>query len=261
MVGLMTIGLVAVLWRSDGRRWVRWLGVAALGLVILQGVLGGMRVRLDERTLAMLHGVTGPLFFAVTIAMAVFTSRRWNSLGAAGLGPATRSISGFIPRLAIATCILVYLQIVLGAVVRHVPVGAEPATFAHAVRSHLFLAAVVVLHVALLAWLVLRQAREIRPLGGLAIALACLVTAQVALGAATWVVKFAAPAWAPAWISTARGAVQEGGWLETHVITAHVAVGSLVLAASLALALFAQRLLPWNPAALGVAVRRVEAIV
>ena len=51
------------------------LGFAALALVIFQGVLGGMRVLLDERTLAMLHGCTGPLFFALTVAMVVFTSR------------------------------------------------------------------------------------------------------------------------------------------------------------------------------------------
>jgi hypothetical protein len=71
-----------------------------------------------------------------------------------------------------------------------------------------------------------------------------LLIAQLTLGGATWVVKFAAPSWAPAWISAWRGAVQEGGWLQTHVITAHVAVGSLLLATSLALALYAYRLLP-----------------
>jgi cytochrome c oxidase assembly protein subunit 15 len=138
-VGMITIGLLAVLWRADERRWIRWLGILALVLVIFQGVLGGMRVRLDEQTLAMLHGCTGPLFFAVTIAMVVFTSTRWRS--------AHDSLSivraGHIRRLAVVTCILVYLQILLGAVVRHVPVAAEPATFVHAVRFHLFLAAIL----------------------------------------------------------------------------------------------------------------------
>src|SRR3954468_12199444 len=51
-VGMITIGLLAVLYSREKRRWLRVLGFVALGLVIFQGVLGGMRVRLDERTLA-----------------------------------------------------------------------------------------------------------------------------------------------------------------------------------------------------------------
>ena len=71
--------------------------------------------------------------------MVVFTSR--------ALANCDRNASrmaqpvGLIRRLAVVTCILVYLQIVLGAVLRHVPVDAEPATFVLAVRFHLFLAA------------------------------------------------------------------------------------------------------------------------
>ena len=55
-VGMLTIGLLVLLLRTEDRRWMKRLGFAALGLVIFQGVLGGMRVLLDERTLAMLHG-------------------------------------------------------------------------------------------------------------------------------------------------------------------------------------------------------------
>src|SRR5436190_10251632 len=78
-VGMLTIGLLILLWRTETRRWMKGLGFAALGLVIFQGVLGGLRVLLDERTLAMLHGCTGPLFFALTVALVVFTSRTWTS--------------------------------------------------------------------------------------------------------------------------------------------------------------------------------------
>ena len=60
VVGMITIGLLAVIWRNERRPWLRWVSLAALGLVIMQGVLGGMRVLLDERTLAMLHGCIGP---------------------------------------------------------------------------------------------------------------------------------------------------------------------------------------------------------
>lgn len=242
-VGMMTIGLLAVLWRSDDRMWMRAIGVAALVLVIFQGVLGGMRVLLDERTLAMLHGCTGPLFFALTVVMAIFTSRRWGSGTPRSATASTSSCStAHIHRLAIVTSILVYLQIVLGAVLRHVPIDSEPATFALAVRFHLFLAAILALHLIALAWSILRRQRHMPPLAGLAWSLLGLLTLQLALGAGTWVVKFAAPSWAPQWVSLGRSAVQEGGWLQTHIITAHVAVGSLLFVTTVAMALYATRL-------------------
>src|SRR5882757_4073426 len=78
-VGLITIGMLVVFMRSERRNWVRGMGFVALGLVIFQGALGGIRVLLDERTLAMLHGMTGPLFFGLTVAIAVFTSQTWLS--------------------------------------------------------------------------------------------------------------------------------------------------------------------------------------
>ena len=43
-VGFLTIVLAVWLWMSERRRWMRWLGVSALGAVIAQGVLGGLTV-------------------------------------------------------------------------------------------------------------------------------------------------------------------------------------------------------------------------
>jgi cytochrome c oxidase assembly protein subunit 15 len=238
-VGMLTIGLVIVLWRAHERRWLRNLSLAALALVIFQGVLGGMRVLLDERTLAMLHGCTGPLFFALSVAMAIFTSKSW-AMGAAG-STKSEPASNFVRWLAVATCILVYLQLVFGAVLRHVPVDGEPAAFLLAVRFHLFMAGALVLHVLLLAWLVIRHFRAVRPLCRLVLAMCGLVSVQVLLGAATWIVKFAVPAWAASWMPHDGYTIQADGWLETHIITAHVAVGSLLLATSVAIALTALR--------------------
>jgi cytochrome c oxidase assembly protein subunit 15 len=256
-VGLITIGLLVVLLRSESRRWVKVLGGAALALVIFQGVLGGMRVRMDERTLAMLHGATGPLFFALTVALAVITSRTW----AAQDCSVEVSSAGNIRRLAAVTAVLAYLQIVVGAVVRHVPLDAQPATFMHAVKGHLYLAAIFALHILALAWLVQTRAQGVRPLGRLSLALVGLLFIQVALGAGTWIVKFALPAWAVGIIGSQRVAVQEGGWLQTHVITAHVATGSLILAIAVALALYAQRLLANVPVARALARRELGAAV
>src|SRR6187402_1100972 len=57
-VGILTIGFLVMAYRRDSRPWLKKVAVAALILIVFQGVLGGMRVRLDERTLAMLHGCT-----------------------------------------------------------------------------------------------------------------------------------------------------------------------------------------------------------
>jgi heme a synthase len=241
-VGMITICLLFVLMRLERRNWVRGVGLAALCLVIFQGVLGGMRVRFDERTLAMLHGMTGPLFFGVTVALAVITSGAWLQ-GAAGGSQAMSRGAGPIRLLAAVTAVLAYLQIVLGAVLRHVPVDAQPATFVLAVKFHLILAGVLALHIALLVWFVLRRARDVRPLGRLAWALMGLVTLQLALGAATWIVKYSVPSWASDWVSTPGVVIRDGAWLQTHIITAHVATGSALFGATVALALYAHRLL------------------
>lgn len=257
-VGMLTIGLVILMWRCGERRWLRNLSLAALALVIFQGVLGGMRVLLDERTLAMLHGCTGPLFFALTVALAVFTSKGWSE--SAAEAPETTAISGLVRWLATATCVLVYLQLVFGAVLRHVPVDSEPAAFALAVRFHLFMAGVLTLHVVLLAWLVVRNFRSVRPLFRLAIALCGLIAVQLFLGAATWVVKYAAPAWAAPWLSNTPLTIRAGDWFQTNIITAHVAVGSLLLATSVAIALTAWRRLAVQAVSLTQAATRTVGV-
>jgi cytochrome c oxidase assembly protein subunit 15 len=258
-VGMMSIVLLVLVWRNDPRRWMRGLSVLALALVIFQGVLGGMRVRHDSRELAMIHGFTGPLFFALIGSMVVFTSHHWRD--GAQAGAMRNAKAAPIRRLAAATCILVYLQIVIGAVLRHVPVAAEPGAFALAVRFHLFLAAIVTLHAAGLIWLVVSRARHVKPLASLAMTLAALIVTQLTLGVGTWIVKFSAPAWASSLIPTGSSAIQEGGWLQTHMITAHVAVGSLLLVTSLAIALYTQRLLPRSSTASVLSPQRLEAAV
>src|SRR4051794_37994182 len=253
-VGMMTIVLVVLLWRGEHRRWLRWLGVVALALVIFQGVLGGMRVRLDERTFAMLHGMTGPLFFTLAVAISVFTSRSWldNNASLSEQATANHQLgkndlhgrSGLqIRALATVTAILVYLQIVLGALLRHMRVDAEPTAFTAAVRFHLFLAGILTLHIGLLVYFVLRFAREAKPLGALGLALVAILAVQLVLGAATWIVKYSVPAFASGWFPASNVPVQDGGWLQTVVVTGHVAMGSLLLATAVALAIYSHRLL------------------
>ena len=78
-VGLLTIALTLAFWLRERRHWLRWLGVAALLLVILQGVIGGLRVVLLENTLAIVHAAFAQAFFALTVSLAIFTSPEWNS--------------------------------------------------------------------------------------------------------------------------------------------------------------------------------------
>ena len=61
---------------KEPREWLRWLGVGALGLVIVQGVLGGLRVVLLQHTLAIIHACTAQAFFALTVSLALFSSDR-----------------------------------------------------------------------------------------------------------------------------------------------------------------------------------------
>jgi heme a synthase len=233
-------------------------------------------VLLDEQTLAMLHGCTGPLFFALTVALAVLTSKSWRR-GATWIAsegpnvepersedrplPLAAQVAGHVRRLAVATAVLVYLQIVFGAVLRHVPVVSEPTTFLLAVRFHLVMAVVLTLHVLALTWIVTRHARPWRALVRGVWVLTVLLLIQLGLGGATWVAKFSVPTWAAAWWPNGGFAIQADGWTQTHIITAHVAVGSLLLAASVFVALTAVHNLAAPIAAPGRAINRLGVAV
>jgi cytochrome c oxidase assembly protein subunit 15 len=251
-VGLITIGLLFVLMRFDRRNWVRGMGFAALALVIFQGALGGMRVLFDERTLAMLHGMIGPLFFGLTVALAVITSRTWSSSAASSVtggnvhSPGQRSPiergAAQIRLLASVTAVLAYLQIVLGAVLRHVPIDSQPGTFVLAVKFHLFLAGVLTLHIVLLSGLVLYRARNKSPLARFAGMLVGLVVVQLLLGVATWMEKYSLPTWASGWLSHSGMVIRDGSWAQTNIITAHVATGSAIFGTTIALMLYSLQL-------------------
>ena len=77
-VGFLTIVLAVWLWLEEPRRWMRWLGVAALVTVILQGVLGGITVLYFlPAAVSTAHAGLAEIFFCLTIAIALFTSPRW----------------------------------------------------------------------------------------------------------------------------------------------------------------------------------------
>ena len=214
-VGLLTIALALTLWFYEKRQWLRWLGVAALCLVILQGVLGGLRVVLLQHTLAILHACLAQAFFALTVSLALFTATEWRA-------PAKATIAdgGRLSRLATITTALIYLQIVFGALLRHT---------GERLDAHLLIAALVAVHVVLLTLRIARARGDRAQLVHPAYFLAALLLLQLALGALSYFGKLTTMLRWP---------------IEAIVLltTTHLIVGALMLAASLIITLKAYRL-------------------
>src|SRR5262249_52384898 len=120
-VGFLTVILTVWMWAKEKRAWIRWLSLAALGGVILQGVLGGLTVIfLLPAWISTLHACLAQTFFCTVIALAVFTSPGWKR----GL-PLVRSHAENVSlqSLCTVTTAAVYLQLILGALMRHTEAG------------------------------------------------------------------------------------------------------------------------------------------
>jgi heme a synthase len=222
-VGFLTIILAAWLWLAEPRRWMKRLGVAALAAVIAQGVLGGLTVLFFlPDAISTAHAGLAEIFFCLTVAIALFTSRGW--IEAAG-GADDRMLRA----VATLTTALVYTQIIVGAVMRHSGAGlaipdfplmfgglvpdhwssAIAIHFAHRVGALIVTAAV--LATAAHVWYHHRGQRELtRP----ALLIVGLVAVQVTLGALT--------------VLSRR---------DVAINSAHVVCGALVLATSLVITL------------------------
>src|SRR6202030_897389 len=106
------------------------MGAIALAAVIFQGALGGARVIQDQVQLAKIHGCFGPAFFALTVVMAVTTSRLWRRAGERRFSePADAMGLSKVQRLSAIATLLAYCQLVLGSQLRHLPAGTRPGDF------------------------------------------------------------------------------------------------------------------------------------
>jgi cytochrome c oxidase assembly protein subunit 15 len=215
-VGLLTVALAFLLWFRERRTWMRWLGVGALGLVIVQGILGGLRVILLQHTLAIIHACFAQAFFAFAVCLAVFTSPQWQ--GQPEQTPVADG--GRLRRLCAVTTGFIYLQLIFGAVLRHT---------GERVDAHLLFAGLVALHIILVLLRVMRthadQGTLVRP----ASALAILLFVQLMLGTVSYLGKFTAL------LSLPLAAL-------VGLTTLHLVIGALMLAASVVLTLRAYRL-------------------
>ncbi len=213
-IGLLTIALAVWLWRRETRRWVRRLGLLALGAVILQGLLGGLTVLLSlPPIVSIFHACLAQFFFCTTVTIAVVTSPTWRE----GTAPIGRYL------LPLITTVVIYAQLILGATLRHAGTihgdkGAEfvyPAFIAHLIGA--FVVTVMVM------WLGLRLANPNRPISSLlpAFGLFSLLVLQLLLGIASYLVRLKA---------------MEGGPPTTVGVfftASHLAIGATMLATSL----------------------------
>jgi cytochrome c oxidase assembly protein subunit 15 len=236
LVGLLIAIQAVWLWRREPRGWVRGLGWLALVGVVLQGALGGMTVllRLPD-AISVSHAALAEIVFGLTVAIATVLSRTWRSAEERGVDsgePALRT-------LTVATAAILFLQILLGAVVRHTGAGLAIPTFPLAygrllpplenlpVALHFAHRVGALVVAGAVAWTAVRAWRRHRDdpwLRRPALALAGLVVLQVALGG--WVVLSAKTAW---------------------VATAHLGVGAFMWGTALLLALRTGRRLRLAP--------------
>ena len=170
LTGIATIALAIAIQRSGARRWLKVTGWTAVVAVAAQGVLGGIRVTETNTFLALFHGCTGQMFFALLVALVYFTSRDAASKPEAG------EDAWPIAALAAGAWLVTLMQIVLGAWVRHIH---------RPLNDHLLGAVVVGGSVLWLVTLV-RLRHGARPaLTRPASLLVVLLFAQVALGLST----------------------------------------------------------------------------
>jgi cytochrome c oxidase assembly protein subunit 15 len=221
IVGILTVILAIWVARREPRAWVRRLGYFALAAVVAQGVLGGLTVIfLLPTSVSVAHACLAQTFYCLTVAIAVVTSPAWRR-GARAAG------QNSVTRVGAAAVAVVFLQLLVGAVMRHTKAGlaipdfplafgkvVPPLTsFAVAIHFAHRLGALAV--AAMVGACVVRAFASGRAgLKKTSLLLALLVAVQVALGAFTVLSKKAVP-----------------------VTTAHVATGALLLATALAFTL------------------------
>jgi len=219
-VGLLTIVLAILLWRKDQRRWVKSLGLAAIGVVVAQGVLGGLTVLLYlHYGMPVAHACFAQIFFGIIVSLAVFTSRWWTSerpqLDDRG--------SPSIHTLATLNTVVIFLQVVLGAGFRHQDIPVWP---------HVAGAMVVLGMVTWTAIVLRKRFEQSREISKARILLHAIFGTQFLLGFGAW--------WSR--ISTAD-APQPMPVMVTLTVV-HTVVGALLFALSVIVVLVCYRLIP-----------------
>jgi cytochrome c oxidase assembly protein subunit 15 len=218
LILVLTLILAIWIWRSDRRRWMRWLGVAAFGAVMAQAILGGLVVLLQlHYGFPVEHASLAQILFATTVALVLFTSQWWQS----DLPGVEDSGSPAIHTLALVTVGVTFLQAVFGALFRHKNANIVP----HLVGALLVLGMVIWTTAALR-----RRFGNVAAIVRVRILLHSLVGIQLILGGAAW--------WSR-WIT--KDAPQPMPVMIALTV-AHTVVGALTLAGAVLVALVSYRL-------------------
>lgn len=230
LVGLTVLALTIHLWMTDSRRWLKVFASATLLAVIVQGILGGLRVTgyftwsqdphdtAPNIILAIVHGIFGQTIFGAIVAIAVFTTTTFRSPRAV-----ERNLSASTDRtLSIVLIVVLISQLIVGAMLRHIVYGLT----LHVTLAIGALAIAVV--TGLRAWLMYERQAILVLCGKSLVGLALV---QLSLGLASLVVTGGA--------TSARSDVPA---TEAVITTMHQAVGALLLAAAVALAAWNARL-------------------
>ncbi|MEO6568483.1 MAG: COX15/CtaA family protein [Opitutaceae bacterium] len=133
LMGLITITLAVWLQRTEARPWLRKLGWWSLAIVVIQGIIGGQRVKLDAwhvgginmsvgQMLRIPHGILAQIYVCMLIAIAVSLSRRW-------IEGRTAPVSHSLRKLGFICCALVFLQLIIAVTMRHNYAGLAILTF------------------------------------------------------------------------------------------------------------------------------------
>jgi heme a synthase len=247
IVGMAAIVLCAGLAFGDTRRWMRWMGLAALAGVTWQGVLGILRVHLQAQygpavgsTVALIHGSTAQIVLGLLVSIAVWTSATWTRMAPLDVADRVKC-----RRATLALAGVMFVQMYCGALIRH-------KEMVLGMRLHILLAFAVVAVAAWAGSVVLRAHLAGRTGTRVVAILAVLVAVQVALGLETLLSKFMVR-----WPAT-QERVEPLAVVPELIRSAHFLVGALTFVTAVSLVLLAHRDCAWPRRRAAAPVRQLE---
>jgi cytochrome c oxidase assembly protein subunit 15 len=221
---LVSLTLAIAIWTFlvERRRWMRWLAIAAFCTVICQAILGGLTVLLFQPpAVSTAHATVAQTFFCIAVAIALFTGRKWiEEQPRVEFDPRRPSLF----TLTLLSIFVLYVQLILGGMFRHHGMSWWPHV----------LNAVIVAFV--LTWTVIRALAaysQIEAVRRPAILLLALLITQLCLGFAAFLTR----------VAWGRDAAQPELPMVVSTV-AHVAVGALLLATTVVLAIQVWRHVP-----------------
>jgi heme a synthase len=233
VLGFLVLILAMLLWRSEPRSWMRWLGVIAVGGVVAQAILGGqVVVRLLHYWLPVIHACFAQIVFGAVVSIAVFTSKWWVSERPQLEDSGTPSIH----LLATLNAAAIYLQVILGAGFRHKEIPIWP---------HLAGALLVLGMVVWTAVVLRKRFGQSRELSKVRILLHAIFGTQILLGFGAY--------WSR--LSTADAPQPMPAMVILTVV--HTVVGAILFALSILIVLLCYRLIPRGKAVSAAAPRQV----